>query len=188
LIQYTQEYVFYLGQYSGSIDAPFFRYAAKAIPAGAKAEVGSDEYALNDHDFIFYGRHVYLLRDRVTLPPQVEAGSTFTVPWQLHFFGPSLNGKQMDPALRFVNEKGIPVWESDVWPEGRPTVAAFSMTEWSGTMTVTVPVTATPGMYNLEVGFIEVGQEEYLVAQTVPEGEEIGQIVPVAATEVMKRK
>jgi hypothetical protein len=187
-VAYTEENAFYIGQYSGSLDSAFFRYAAKPIPATGKAVVGSDEYELNAHDFVLYGNHVYLLRDSVTMPPEVEAGSTFTVPWQLHFFGPSLNGNPIDPTLRLVDDAGAPVWETNSWPGGRPDVESFEMTQWSGVMTVTVPISATIGLYTLEAGFKEIGKSEYLVAHAVPAGDEMGRIVPIGVTEIVWTK
>ena len=182
---YLAEEAFFVGQYAGSMESPFYRYAARPHVDGARDGAGSEEATLNSHDYLLYGQHVFLLRDKLAAPPEVDAGSTFTVPWQLHFFGPSLNGKWVDPTLRFVDDEGMPVWETKSWPEGRPVVRPFAMTDWSGVMSVTVPITATPGLYSLHVGFSEVGTEGYLEAHSVPENEPTGEVVSVATVEVL---
>lgn len=200
-VHYMQTQAYFFGQYSGAIDSPFFNYAAKPIPEGAKAVAGSEEFALNDHDFILYGNQIYLLQDSITLPAEIAVGTTFTVPWQLHFFGPSISQQtayQFDPSLRLVDEGGAPVWALDGWPTERPKIAPFAMTQWTGQMTVTVPMTATPGLYTLDVGFYGANNSEYLTAHTVPEAiqemalvsgtEEvgIGEIVPVGSLQVVE--
>jgi hypothetical protein len=185
-MDYLAEEVFFVGQYTGSMDSPFYRFAARSHVGGARDGAGEEEVELNSHDYLLYGVHVFLLRDQVVAPPEVGAGATFTVPWQLHFFGPSLNGVWIDPTLRLADAEGAAVWEVKEWPEGRPQVAAFSMTNYTGTMTVTVPITATPGLYTLQVGFSEFGKKEYLPAHSVPENEPVGEVMPVATVEVLK--
>jgi hypothetical protein len=184
-VYYMQRQVFFFGQYAGGIDAPFFQVAAKPIPNEAEVTEESDEYKLNRHDFSLYGNQLYLLRDSVTLPAEVVAGETITVPMQLHFFGPA-NQQPYEPTLQLVNDKGALLSVRDGWSQGRPEVSPFWMTHWSGAVTMTVPVTATPGMYNLEVGFYGVEDGDYLIASSVPAGEEIGELVPVTSTLVKR--
>jgi hypothetical protein len=183
-VGYFQGDAFFFGQYAGSIESPFFQVAAKALPESVEALPGSAEFELNDHDYTLYGNQVYLLRDTMTLPAEVMAGSTITVPWQLHFFGPAI-GQPLEPTLRLVDEGGRSAWETKGWPTGGPTVAPFAMTHWTGEMTVSVPISATPGLYDLEVGFTWGDGEKYLVAHSVPDGEAIGEIVAVGSMEVV---
>ena len=186
-VEYMKNQVYFFGQYSGAIDSPFFRYAAKPISAASAAVAGSKEYELNAHDFVLYGEKIYLLRDTVTMPAEIEAASSFTVSWQLHFFGPGMD-QPYAPVVQLVGEDGESVWRATTWPGGAPEISPFWMTHWSGEITATVPLTAAPGLYSLEMGFVGSESNTYLSAETVPEAEPLGDLVPVATVEVMGRE
>jgi hypothetical protein len=187
MTEYMLGQTIFFSQYSGSLQAPFFRYAARPPSANNAAKVGTPEDLLNRHDFILFGRQVYLLRDKLGLPAEIEAGTTITVPWQLHFNGPA-DAKRYDPTLRLVDAEGTTVWQRDTWPGSRPGLLPFSITQWSGEMTVTVPITATPGIYALEMGFHASGVTTNLIAYAVPGAKSLGEIIPVTETVVVKKE
>jgi hypothetical protein len=179
-VDYFQEQAYFFGQYSGGLDSPFFQYAAKPIPPPAPNPT-------NDHDYVLYANRIYLLKDKIELEPEIAVGETITVPVELHFYGPQIN-TSLQPELRLVGEDQKAIWSTNSWPIVHPATPPFEITPWTGAFTVTVPITATPGLYNLEVGFLYGGSTFYLDATTVPEGEPLGTMVPVASTEVVRRE
>jgi hypothetical protein len=176
-ISYFQDQAFFFGQYAGGIDSPFFQYAAKVAPA-------STAHELNEHDYILFDNRIYLLRDQMDLAAEIAPGATFTVPLELHFYGPAIR-TSYEPDVRLVGEDALPIWSIASWPAERPMTAPFAMTQWAGAMTVTVPLTATPGLYHLQAGFYDASTKEYLQAHSVPEGKPLGNIVSVGSTQIM---
>jgi hypothetical protein len=176
-ISYFQDQAFFFGQYAGGIDSPFFQYAAKIAPA-------STTHELNEHDYILFDNRIYLLRDQIELAAEIAPGATFTVPLELHFYGPAIR-TSYEPDVRLVGEDDLPIWSIMSWPAEHPTTAPFAMTQWTGAITVTVPLTATPGLYHLQAGFYDGSTKEYLQAHSVPEGEPLGNIVSVGSTQIM---
>jgi hypothetical protein len=179
-----QRQTFFFGQYSGAVDSPFFRFAAKPLPE-EDAAPGSAEAQLNAHDFVLYGDSIYLLRNEVTAPPEIKAGETMTVTAPLHFFGPAIR-QRYEPVVRLVDEDGKQVASARAWANGYPEISAFWMTHWTGTVVVTVPVMVAPGGYTIELGLL--GEEDGVMplAESVPAGEIIGETAPITTTVVVR--
>jgi hypothetical protein len=184
LVDYFQAQAYFFGQYSGGIESPFFQYAAKPAPVDVANAPGVN-HATGDHDYILYDNKIYLVRDQVELAPEIAAGATVTTPLELHFYGPAINSVYQ-PTARLVDDAENTLWRMDAWPHGSPPTYPYSMTVWIDTITVTVPVTATPGLYDLEVGFYDVSTNGYLPAYSVPEGLPLGEMVPVDSVRVMR--
>lgn len=179
-VYYMQRQTFFFGQYSGAVDSPFFRFAAKPVPE-VEAAPGSAEAQLNAHDFVLYGDLIYLLRDEVTAPPEIVAGETMTVTAPLHFFGPAIR-QRYDPVVRLVDGEGKVVASAHAWANEYPEISAFWMTHWTGTVTMTVPVMVAPGGYTVELGLLGEEDGEMLLAESVPAGETIGESAPISTT------
>lgn len=179
-IDYFQDEPFFFGQYSGGLDSPFFQYAAKAAPASPPNET-------NEHEYILYANRIYLLKDAVILPPEIGVGETITVPMELRFYGPTIR-TSLSPSFRMVGEDGTVIWATNAWPNGHPHTEPFDMTTWTESVTVTVPLTTTPGIYQLEAGFRYGDTPTFLEARSVPDEELLGELVPVASTQVVKKE
>lgn len=179
-LDYFRTDTFFFAQYTGSVESSFFEIAANPVPE-------NDDPETNDHEYILYGNRIYLLRDRIDLAPEVRAGDSITTPLELHFYGISIR-TDYNPTARLVDDEGHAIWRIDDWPEQRPPLHALHLTEWTGALTVTVPITATPGLYTVEMGFYDAKTDlpVYLPAHSVPEEAPLGEFVPVAEIEVRR--
>ena len=184
LVDYFQTQAYFFGQYSGGIESPFFQYAAKPAQTNVANEPGVN-HATGDHDYILYDNKIYLVRDQVELAPEIAAGATVSTLLELHFYGPAIKSFYQ-PTARLVDDAENALWRMDTWPHGSPPTYPYSMTVWIDTITVTVPLTATPGLYDLEVGFYDLSTNQYLPAYSVPEGLPLGELVPVGSVRVMR--
>lgn len=179
-LDYFRTDTFFFSQYTGSVETPFFAYAAKAVPDNLDMET-------NDHDYVLYDNKIYLLRDEVSLPSAIAAGATMTTPLQVNFYGISIRS-DYNPSARLVGEDGKVIWGIENWPGGRPTTHPFHVTEWSDTLTMTVPITATSGLYHLEIGFFDANTKEYLPAHSVPDELPLGDMVTVGSLQAIRSK
>ncbi len=180
ILEYFRTQAFFFSQYSGSLESPFFQFAAKPPPVMDDGRTGVD-----DHDYVLYGKQIYLPRDQVELAAEVAAGSTVTMPLELHFYGPLIR-RAYKPTLQLANDE-ITLWRADEWPNLPPPRDPFAMTIWTDTVTITVPLTATPGLYEVAVGFYDTNTSEYLPPHSVPEGLPLEELVPVGSIEVVRR-
>jgi hypothetical protein len=192
ILEYFRTQAFFFSQYSGSLESPFFQVAAKPPSAKSDSRTGVDEVGndvgnegVDDHDYVLYGKQIYLLRDQVELAAEVTAGSTTIMPLELHFYGPLIR-RAYKPTLQLANDR-ITLWRADEWPNLPPPKDPFAMTIWTDTVTITVPITATPGLYEVAVGFYDPNTSEYLPAHSVPEGLPLEELVPVGSIEVVRR-
>lgn len=133
---------------------------------------------------MLYGEQIYLVHDLVTVPPEIVAGDTVTVTLPIHVFGPLYN-QPYDPVVRLTDGQGRVVAERETWPGQRPEIAYFWMNYLTSEITLTVPLAATPGLYNVEIGFVGSEDGELLVAHSVPAAEEVGSVVPITTTVVV---
>jgi hypothetical protein len=157
-------------QYTGGYESPFFQYVAKD-QAWASRPSQKAYIAFSDNRIFFES---YEIEKDSGLQP----GEQVKMVSRLHVFFQAIH-KNYNISVRLVAEDGREVWREQGWPENRPTSIWAPSVLWFDTRLVTIPLETPPGIYRFDLSFVDPDTHELLPATSMPEGEYVGEMVPI---------
>lgn len=168
-----------LAQYTGSIQAPFFRYLAKPIPTPS---ADAPMQYVNFGDKILYAGY-RLDPEQKILPGSIPPGTEVALRLDLDVFTRVID-QNYSLALQLIGEDGREVWKLQSWPQDRPTSQVSDDVHWDDTRMVALPAQPAEGLYRLELSVVAPESGEKLAASALPGGRPLGEIVPIGYIEV----
>ena len=160
----------YFLQYVGSFESPFFQYFSKEKNWVSQAD---------QDDFIAFADKTILFESyELEKEDGLLAGEQHPLISKLHVFFRKID-TNYNISLRLVSEAGIEIWKEQGWPENRPTSIWAPSTTWFDTRKLTIPEGTPPGIYRLDLSFVDPVARDLLPAFAMPSAKFLGQIVPI---------
>ena len=146
-----------LTQYIGNADAPFFNYLAKPIYLAQRPA----------HRYVLYDDKILFADTTLSQQDDLQPGQTVTLTTELHLLTAKIE-RNYSMSLRLLAEDGTLLWHEQSWPLNRPTSQPYEEIIWLDTRQITLPTTTAPGLYRLDLAFVDPVMGGLLPAQQLP--------------------